>query len=348
MNAKLPVDIVFHPSWWNKHAGIVFDKDFFYNPERRVKDEMKMENELYRRFGDLGLGENHDKELPQIGAIHNAAGYLLSEMLGCTVEYFNNSAPQVICAHHEGFDLDIEAPFNHPSFKALQQLIATLKTKYGYVCGDVNWGGILNLAIDLKGESIFLDMVMQPEECKAYFTKIAQVVERFLNYIHSETGSTSISVNSIARLVDKATYIHSECSHTMISAEDYQEFLLPFDVEWSKKFRPYGIHYCGKDPHRHAKQFAMISDLEFLDLGWGGDVALLREELPNTFFSIRLNPVDLNSYSHEELKNIIRERVLAAKDPYKTGICCVNMDDKVEDDKIRTIFKTVDELRQEM
>jgi hypothetical protein len=24
----LPVEIVFHPSWWNKHTGITFDEDF--------------------------------------------------------------------------------------------------------------------------------------------------------------------------------------------------------------------------------------------------------------------------------------------------------------------------------
>ena len=28
----LPVDIVMGPSWWNKHAGITFDEDFFYHP----------------------------------------------------------------------------------------------------------------------------------------------------------------------------------------------------------------------------------------------------------------------------------------------------------------------------
>ena len=41
---KLPVDIVFHPSWWNKHAGIVFDESFFYDPIRRVEDERRMED----------------------------------------------------------------------------------------------------------------------------------------------------------------------------------------------------------------------------------------------------------------------------------------------------------------
>ena len=49
-SSLLPVDIVFHPSWWNKHTGITFDEDFFYHPLRRVEDERRMEKELYERF----------------------------------------------------------------------------------------------------------------------------------------------------------------------------------------------------------------------------------------------------------------------------------------------------------
>lgn len=343
---KLPVDIVFHPSWWNKHTGIVFDEDFFYNPLRRVEDERRMEQELHDRFGEYGLGADYDKDLPQIGAVHLAAGYLLSEMLGCSIEYTANSAPQVICAHREGFEVDEEAAFQSPAFKKLQHLIEELKAKYGYVCGDINWGGVLNLTIDLKGESILMDMIMEPEKTKAYFAAIARVVERFFTYIYSETKTTSISVNRLARLLDAPLYLHSECSHTMISTEDYHDYLLPIDVEWSMKYRPYGIHYCGKDPHRHAENFAKVPHLDFLDLGWGGDVHLLREALPNTFFNIRLNPVELNSYTRSELEGIIKERVMQSKDPYLTGICCINMDDKVRDEQVRAIFDIAEECRQ--
>ncbi len=54
----LPVDVVFHPSWWHRHAGIDFDEGFFYDARRRVEDERRMDQVLYERFGDLGLGED--------------------------------------------------------------------------------------------------------------------------------------------------------------------------------------------------------------------------------------------------------------------------------------------------
>ena len=75
--------------------------------------------------------------------------------------------------------LDEEKPFQSPAFKKLQKLIEELKARYGYVCGDINWGGVLNLAIDLKGENILMDMILEPEKTHAYFYSIARVVERF-------------------------------------------------------------------------------------------------------------------------------------------------------------------------
>ena len=33
--------------------------------------------------------------------------------------------------------------------------------------------------------------------------------------------------------------------------------------------------------------------------------------------------------------------------PYLTGVCCINIDDSVTDDKITTIFETVELLRKE-
>lgn len=336
----LPVDIVFHPSWWNKNAGISFDESFFYDPSRRVEDEMKMEQVLYERFGSLGLGEDHGKPLPQIGAVHLASGYLVSEMLGCKVEYYEDAPPQVICAHKDTLDFDVADAFRSPAFQRLVNLVDTLKARHGFVVGDINWGGVLNIAIDIRGEEIFTDMMLQPEKADVFFRKIAEVIDKFVWYIHSNTGTSSISVNRSARLFDYPVAIHSECSHTMISEDDYRRFFLPIDQEWSMRHKPYGIHYCGKDPHRMAEAFAEIERLTFLDVGWGGDVALLRKHLPDTFFNIRLNPVDIQKYTYDELQRNITERVEASgPDLTKTGLCCVNMDKEVTDERIYEIFE---------
>jgi len=344
--ALLPVEIVFHPSWWFKQTGITFDEDFFYNPLKRVESEKKMENELYNRFGIYGLGRDKNKDLPVIGAVHNAAGYLISELLGCKVNYFEDSAPQVYPAHHEELKIYTDDIFRTPVFKKLGNLLDRLKSKYGYLTGDINWGGILNSALDLQTEKIFTDFFEKPEETRDYFNGISQVIEKFTAFIAKETGSTSVSVNRIVHHFDKPVFLHSECSHTMISVDDYENFLLPFDIGWSKKFRPFGVHYCGIDPHRMAESYSRIPNLDFLDVGWGGDLKILRKHLPGTFLNIRLSPVEINSQTKDEIREIITRLVTDSGNPYLTGVCCINMDDKVEDEKVIEIFKTVEELRK--
>ena len=345
-NTILPVDIVLAPEWWYKNEKITFDRDFFYHPLKRVEEEQRMEKILYERWGDFGLGQHKNEARPELGAVHLAAGFLLSEMMGCRINYTENHPPQVLPAYREDLSINIDEVFRSTAFEQVLELSGALKKKYGYLTGDINWGGILNIAMDLRGENIFIDMMTTPDEVKTFFSGIAAVIEKFTSFILDETGSTSISVNRAVRHLQKPVLLHSECSHTMISEEDYDLYLLPFDQEWSK-YRPFGIHYCGPDPHRMTSSFAKIPHLDYLDLGWGGDVKILREHLPDTFFNIRLSPVEISRQSHSEIRETITRLVRDSGNPFLTGVCCINMDDSVSDEQINTIFKTVEELKKE-
>ena len=147
-----PVDIVLAPEWWHRHAGISFDRDFFFHPARRIEEEAQMERVLYDRWGQHGLGSRESR--PEVGPVHLAAGYLLQEMLGCKVEYRDGHPPQVIPAKQERLHVDPDAAFASPAFKAFVDLCDRLQRTCGYVTGDVNFSGILNIALDLRGQDL--------------------------------------------------------------------------------------------------------------------------------------------------------------------------------------------------
>jgi hypothetical protein len=343
----LPVDIVLAPSWWNKHAGISFDEDFFYHPLKRVEAEQKMEKTLYQRWGQFGIGQKNPESKPVIGAVHLAAGFLIQEMTGCQVDYLEDAPPQVIPAKRLDLSIGIESPFESPAFRRFEKMLESLKTQYGYLTGDVNWSGVLNLGLDLRGESLFMDMFDQPGQVHEFFSKIQHILSEFTAYIYKLTGSTSISVNRLIGDLKKPIFLHSECTHTMISQDDYRKFLMPIDIQWSKCVQPYGIHHCGPDAHRFAACYGEIPHLDFLDVGWGSDVKTLRQYLPNTFLNIRLSPVEILRQTEQEIHDTIYRLVLESGKPELTGVCCINMDEDVEDSKISTIFKTIQELREQ-
>ena len=344
----LPAEVVFHQSWWNAHTGMTFDEDFFYHPKKRVESERKMEQVLYDRFGQHGLGKNRNENLPVIGAVHNASGYLISEMLGCGIRYNESAAPDVLPAGLDSLEFDPEAVFQSDAFKRFSTLCDALKKSHGYLLGDVNWSGILNLAIDLRGQELFLDMMDEPDSVHTGFGKLAEVISHFISGVQAETRTSSVSVTRSVRFFDQPVMLHSECSNTMISAEDYERFILPIDSAWSQQSRPFGIHHCGNDPHRFAESYAKIPHLDFLDLGWGGDVKVIREQLPNTFLNIRLDPVQLVNWTPAEIHETITRLVTDSGNPALTGVCCINLDETVSDEQIDAIFETVEELRQKL
>lgn len=75
-----------------------------------------MEAVLYDRFGRHDLGENRNDELPVIGAVHNATGYLVSEMLGCGIRYNEGATPDVLGAERDSLDIDYDAAFESEAF----------------------------------------------------------------------------------------------------------------------------------------------------------------------------------------------------------------------------------------
>ncbi len=346
-NEMLPVDVVLHPSWWHAHAGITFDEDFFYHPAKRVESERRMEQVLYERFGRHGLGADHRCDLPVIGAVHNAAGFMVSEMLGCQVRYRADAAPEVVPAGRETLAVDPEEPFRSAAWKRYEGLHDELKARFGGVTGDINWGGVLNLALDLRGQDVFLDMADDADRIRTQFFKLAEVLERFTTGIQAATGTSSISVNRNVRHFHEPVFLHSECSHTMISTAEYEKFLMPIDAEWSLRHQPFGIHHCGKDPHRFAAAYARLPQLDFLDVGWGGEVSVLRRHLPQTFFNLRLDPVSIVRQTPAEIRDTVMRLARQSDNPWLTGVCCINMDQSVSDAQINAIFDAVKELRQE-
>jgi hypothetical protein len=344
-NEMLPVDVVLGPAWWYHHEGISFDEDFFYHPARRVEVERKMEQALFERWGRFGLGADHDQDLPFIGAVHLAAGFLVSEMLGCDVEYLEDAPPTVVPANRDNLDISPDDAFRSHAYHKFESLFQALQARYGGVMGDINWGGILNVALDLRGQTFFMDLLDQPDSAARFLAEIAAVIDRFTQQLSGASGTTSISVNRNVRHIPRPVFLHSECSHVMISVDDYGRFLAEFDREWSRKYRPFGIHYCGEDPHRYAKAFARLPHLDFLDVGWGGHVAELRSHLPETFLNIRYSPVKIIEQNPDEIRQTVRRLVQESANPWLTGVCCINTDEKVRDEQITAIFEEVTALR---
>ena len=207
MTAKksLPVEVVFHPNWWYNNYGINFQKEFFFDPETRVKSDQLMRKHLYERFSDLDLGEKNAEPRPIVGGVLLAAGYIISGILGCGIRYFEDASPAVLPANLSDEDIkQLKTPniMDAPIMVDLIKLFDALEKRFGYLEGDINWEGIQNVAMNLRGQQLFLDYYMNPDIVRKLFDYIVSATMQFLEFMREKTGTTSISVNRIVNKVN--------------------------------------------------------------------------------------------------------------------------------------------------
>ncbi len=341
----LPVDVVFHPNWWHKNYGLSFDREFFYNPERRVWQEQRMRQLLYERFGDLGLGQKDASRRPIIGPILMGSGYIVQEILGCEVNYQEDGNPWVRprnLSEAETWALkvpdDIETT---PSMQNLLSLMDNLEAEFGYLQGDVPLHSVVNVAIDLRGQDYFIDLIENRDLIHRLHTVIRHTIYEVGRRVKARTGNVSISINRSIASFDPTIFTIPNCSLQMISPRMYEELLMEHDAWLGQQLPPLGFHHCGNNAHLFAPLYARAGAV-YLDVGWGSDIAACRAALPEAWLSLRLDPVKMLTARPEEAAADVEAVLQAHGAPWdKVAVCCINMDYGTPDQAIRAMFQTV-------
>ena len=339
----LPVDVIFHPDWWHTHYGLDFGSPFHFDPQVRVESERLMRQALFDRFGDLGLGEADAQPRPVVGPVHLAIGFVVQAMLGCQVRFSAHAAPWVLCAElsdEQVWALQVPDLESAPMMRQTIALMDDLEEAFGYLEGDIPWDGVQNIALDLRGQQLFLDYYDNPELVHHLFDIIARTIYLVADYVQGRTGTTSISLNRIVASIDPGLNLHSNCSVQMISKATYEEFLLPYECWLAERLQPYGIHHCGDNLEHIIEAYARVPGLVYVDVGWGSDVAACRNTLPDAFFSLRLSPARLRSQTPDQVRADVECLLDRAGPLDKAALCCIAMDSGTPDENVRALFES--------
>ncbi|MGB9662621.1 MAG: hypothetical protein ACPL5F_11525 [Moorellaceae bacterium] len=334
---EIAADITFHPRWWHEKAGVDFDRKFFWDPDYRIEADRAMRRELFRRFGDVGLGDKDPAPRPILGSDLIASGFLFSEILGCDILYTPADPPEVLCRNLEDEEVaDLKLPHLEECLlwqDTLKQA-AYLEAKYGYVESHINLQGVQNIALDLRGTELFIDYYIRPELARKLLEICTELMLAAGKVLRQHSRFLSHGVTSITRLVMPEVYVTSNCTVEMVSLQIYEEFLLPCDARLAEVFRPFGIHHCGKTMEHVVAGYAKLCP-EFAEVGAFSDIRAVREALPETFLNLRYSPVRLKDITKDELAADIQEMLEAGGPTGRVSISCVGIDHMVEDDRVK-------------
>ena len=332
-------DITFLPSWWHENAGIDFTQQFFDDPEYRMEADVKMRKTLYEHFGDLGIGEKDPQKRPLLGTDLLAAGYLLSELMGCGIRYQADNSPQVECMDLDEDTIDqIQVPDLDTSevWHRTQKQIDYLLDKYGRVETYVNLQGIQNIAMDIMGQELMVSYYTAPDEINELLEKITKMSIEVGKRFKALSNDVSGGVTAIVRQTVPECYLTSNCSVEMISNDLYEEFLLKFDQELADAFGNFGIHHCGKSMEHVVEGYSKVKGLTFAEVGAFSDIKTVRSHLPGIFLNARYSPVRLMNASKEDIFSEVKALAENGQEKgQKISVSCVGIDNHVTDTQIR-------------
>jgi hypothetical protein len=338
MSSHVPAEVVFSPQWWFRNYQISFDESFYFDPAQRIRNDVRMRQVMYERFH---WGEPNPRPRPILGSQNVAGGFVLPALFGCKIRFQSDAAPLTIPRNLSDEEAQaLAVPDLHTTWP-MNRFVADmdrLESQFGSVCGDFDLDGVLNTALHLRGQQLYLDFYEAPQLVHRLFSVIKQAQIEVALYVRAHTGTCAVSTNRSILNVDPAIFLHSNCAVLGVSPKVYEEFLLPYEQMLAEKLAPYGIHHCGNNLHLFTSSYARLPAV-FFDVGWGSDVARCRKELPAAFLNLRLSPVRMLQCSAAEIRRDTEQLLTAAGSCRDVGVCCINVDDATPDENVRVMFE---------
>ncbi len=337
------VDVTFHPSWWHRNVGIDFDERFFFDAPWRIEADRAMRRALFDRFGEFGMGEKDPAPRPILFSDLIASGFLYSQLLGCEVKFAPDDAPQVCCAE---LDDDQAASLTAPNLdeSPLWQKVAGqidyLEKRFGGVESAINLQGIQNIALDLRGQQLFIDYYDDEDIAHNLLSAATELSLDIGRRLYAVSEVVSGGVTSIVKQVAPCVYLTSNCSVTMISNAMYCEHLLKYDTMLAEAFPHFGIHHCGGNMETAIEGYLRVPNLHFLEIGAGSDLEQVAKALrahgrEDIVSCVRYSPVKLKGATVETICADTGRAIEAFGSDEKLCFSCVGIDAEVPDDQVR-------------
>lgn len=343
----LPLEFVFQPRWWHTHYGIDFSEPFSTDPLAHPAIDQQMQRVLHARYGDIGLGKPDPPLRPYFSSRHIAGGFIVPHLLGCTTRFSAGDAAWTETRHltpDEIMALEVPDIWATPPMDRIRAGMDALEAAYGYVLGDMNTGGVLNIALDLRGNELFTDLYDRPAMVEHLCRVVADTIVAVASGIKARTGGNGVATNRMTGHVNPGLHLHANCSAQMVSPRAFRQHFLRWEHYLAERLQPYGIHYCGENLHQMAALYAEVEAC-FFDVGWGSDVALCRAALPDAFFNLRLDPRRMLRCTPDEIAADAEALLRAAGPLEQAGMCCINMDVNTPDDNLFAVAEVVARYR---
>ena len=284
--------------WLHQSAGFIFDDKYYFDPVYRLEQDSLIHQFVKEKFpyypiynmeANLMQAKHMRENHVLVGAIQ--PNMILAAILGAGFSFFEDKDADVSGKPLESLSDKEDLPaiqdiLNHSLVHELERQIKQISGArpdlrvippfFWDESGRATIHGIITTSLKLTGDKIMVMMMCDPELAHAIHRWIT---DAYIALIHHFSALTNLPVTSVHV---------GECAGTMISAELYDEFIVPYINRLGKALGSVRIHSCGVTDHI-IESISHIENLQIIDTGSNSSLRLIRN-LKGHDFMIHVAP----------------------------------------------------------
>ena len=358
--SPMRVSLGFTPKWYRDRLDTDFGEPWHLDPLYRYEQSIHMRQLLEELFPTVdyfklqlrdGAATGGGSFCPECATISSVFGIMLvSSCYGLQLAYREDNWPDAAGGAHLDkeilTDLVARGPFDFSRQESIARSLPggglTIKTLFdqmdeiarcwGPIHGYLNYQGILNIALKLRGNDIFMDMYDDPEFVKGLFGHIARTIGDLSKTIQARQRVSGFDINLLSM---------SNCVMNMVSPRQYENFVLPLDRDLSKDYARFGVHTCNWVIDPYADSLRKLDKMDYIDTGTGSDLGRLKRLFPDTRRAVLYTPGEAESKSIDEL-HMDLERI--AREYAPCDIVLADVETTMPDNRINDFLEMAKEL----
>ena len=158
----------------------------------------------------------------------------------------------------------------------------------------------------------FIDYYENPRLAHHLLTVCTQTLIAVADRLRQYTSHISTGVSSILGKTAPQAYLTSNCTVDMISADLYETYLMPYDIQLAEHFGVFAVHHCGMHCERFAPLYRKIPNLVWLEAGAHSDFHAVRSACENSWL---IYAILLKNLLGESIQRFKKTSVLAIPVP---------------------------------
>ena len=289
-------EIGFTPKWYHQALGVDFGERWHSDPIYRRQMVLLMRKEINRRFPGNKIGKIDPQEevLDLLTGVYGAC--TIAAMFGVPIRFDKEQWPaseHIYLTDEEMAELKPVDPANNLFFQSIMEQVDRIAEMEGKVVGFINWQGVLNNAQRLRGQQVFLDMLIEPEMTFNLLECVTKTMIDAAKLLHQRQKLSGVTYSF---------FTVSNCLVNMLSPDLYHEFILPFDKQIADAFDSIGIHNCAWNATPYLADYASVPKVGYIDMGIDSDLKRASTFFPDSRRALMYTPMDLANKSIIEIR----------------------------------------------